>query len=213
MATAVILNLVGLAMTGWGVSMLLGAYPRFQPVVVVTITSGGLGMIALSTVWLIALWIWGAVQRKLARNSPGLVEASTTHPLPNWEQLTRVMEDLQEEALDLIERRREIHHLNIHQWHYAHREETASEIEANKRYRQAKNSLELERLATPTQFWVPLDNFCGVVEQSLTREVYAPPTDQGVYHTFERLRQLTLQQLDAIASGAPGPGASNGRKN
>jgi hypothetical protein len=213
MATAVIFNLIGLAMAGWGVSMLLGVYPRFQPVMVATITSSGLGVIALSTVWLIALWLFGVVQRKLARNTPELVEAATNHPLPNREQLIRAMENLQEEALDLIERRREIHHLNIHQWHYAHREETASEIEANKRYRQAKNALELERLATPTQFWVPLDNFCGAVEQSLAREVYAPPTDQGVYHTIARLRQLTLQQIDAIATSVQGPGASANHKN
>jgi hypothetical protein len=213
MAAAVIFNLIGLAMTGWGISMLLEVYPRFQPVVVTAITSSGLGMIALSTVWLAALWLLAAIKRKLAGDAPELVEATTTYPLPNWKQLMQAMENLQEEALDLIERRREIHHLNIHQWHYAHREETASEIEANKRYRQAKNALELERLATPTQFWVPLDNFCGIVEQSLAREVYAPPTDQGVYQTIERLRQLTLQQMDTIATGAQGLGASNGQKN
>jgi hypothetical protein len=213
MATAVIFNLVGLVMVGWGAAMLLGVYPLFQPVVVAAITYSGLGMITLSTVWLIALLLLDTVQRKFARKVPELAEAATSHPLPNWKQLMRAMDDLQEEALDLIERRREIHHLNIHQWHYAHREETASEIEANKRYRQAKNALELERLATPTQFWVPLDNFCSAVEHSLAREVYAPPTDQGVYQTFERLRQLTLQQMDTIATGAQGPRASNGQKN
>jgi hypothetical protein len=207
MATALIFNLIGLAMAGWGVSMLLGAYPRFQPVVAASITSGGLGVITLSTVWMIVLLIWGVAQRKLTSKGPELVEAATVHPLPNRERLIKAMEGLQDEALDLIERRREIHHLNIHQWHYAHREETASEIEANKRYRHAKNTLELERLSTPTQFWVPLDNFCGVVEQSLAREVYAPPTDQGVYQTMERLRQLTLQQIDAIATNTQEPGA------
>jgi hypothetical protein len=156
---------------------------------------------------MIVLLIWGVAQRKLTSKGPELVEAATVHPLPNRERLIKAMEGLQDEALDLIERRREIHHLNIHQWHYAHREETASEIEANKRYRYAKNTLELERLSTPTQFWVPLDNFCGVVEQSLAREVYAPPTDQGVYQTMERLRQLTLQQIDAIATNTQEPGA------
>jgi hypothetical protein len=178
-------------------------------------TSGGLGVIALSTVWMVALLLVGAVQRKFASAGPELVQAAPHHPLPNRERLVRAMEDLQEEALDLIERRREIHHLNMHQWHYAHREETASEIEANKRYRQAKNFLELERLATPTQFWVPLDNFCGVVEQCLTREVYAPPppTDHGVYQTIQRLRQLTLQQIDTIANNAPEPVASINHKN
>jgi len=213
MATAVILNLIGLAMTGWGVSMLLGVYPRFQPVVVATITSGGLGVIALSTVWMLALLLMGAVQKKLARPGPELVQAATAHPLPNRERLVKVMEDLQEEALDLIERRREIHHLNVHQWHYAHREETASEIEANKRYRHAKNALELERLATSTQFWVPLDNFCGAIEQCLAREVYAPPTDQGVYQTIQRLRQLTLQQIDTIATNGQEPVAGINHKN
>src|SRR5688572_13815710 len=115
MATALIFNLIGLAMAGWGVSMLLGAYPRFQPVVAASITSGGLGVIALSTVWMIVLLIWGVAQRKLTSKGPELVEAATVHPLPNRERLIKAMEGLQDEALDLIERRREIHHLNIHQ--------------------------------------------------------------------------------------------------
>ena len=183
--------------------MLLGMHSPFGPVAVATLTSGGLGLLLLSTVLLIALVL--PVFNRYNRAGQFSEESANASPtaLRHRDQLTAAMEDLHNTALELIERRREIHHLNVHQWHYAHRDETSQEIAATKRYRQAKSALELHRLSLPTQFWMPVDNFCGAIELSLSREIYSPPNDKQVYETFNRLWHSTMRQINDLVAGTP----------
>jgi hypothetical protein len=200
-----VFNVAGLALAAWGVTMLLGTHSPFGPVAAITLTSAGLGLVMLSTVLLVASVLAAINWRSRTGKSPES-EAEPPFPtnLPHRDQLLAAMESVYHAALDLIERRREIHHLNIHQWHYAHREETAREIAAGKRYRQAKNSLELHRLSLPTQFWTPVDSFCNAIELCMSKEVYSPPNDQQVKETFNRLWHATLRQINDLAFGVPG---------
>ena len=108
------------------------------------------------------------------------------------------MEDLQRSALSLIERRRELHHMNVHQWHRPHPEETSIEIEANKQYRLAKSNLELYRLSLPTQFWGPVDSFAGSIEERMSQEAYSPPNDQRVHEAFNQRWHDAMQEINSI---------------
>jgi len=201
---AAALNFLGLAMAALGVSMLLGTPSRFEPVATTVLTTGGLGLILVSTLLLVGLMLSASNQEERSRE-PDAKQGATVTPVPlrHQDQLVNVMQELRDSALDLIERRREIHHLNIHRWHYAHRDETSQEIAAHKRYRQAKSALELHRLSLPTEFWVPVDNFCDVIDLSLSRDVYSPPKDRQIYDNFIRIWQSTMRQINEIVSGSP----------
>ena len=135
------LNSIGLALATWGVTMLSGTHHPFLPTVEVILTSLGLGMIASGTGWLTFLMFVGSSRQKREPIGESIPTRSTTPstPVPRRDKLVTAMEDLQKSALRLIERRRELHHLNVHQWHHAHAEETSMEIEANKEYRQARS--------------------------------------------------------------------------
>jgi hypothetical protein len=195
-----IFNVVGLALATWGVLVLMGTHTPFGPVAAITMTSGGLGLVMLSTVLLVAS-VAAALNWRIRSNKASQLEDEPPYPayLPQRDQLVAVMENVHYAALELIERRREIHHLNTHQWHYAHREETAREIAAAKQYRQAKSSLELHRLSLPTQFWAPVDNYCEAIEQTMAQEVYSPPNDRQVGETFNRLWHSAMRQINDLA--------------
>jgi hypothetical protein len=201
---AAALNFLGLAMAAWGVSMLLGVPSTFEPLAITALTTGGLGLILVSTLLLVGLVLSSSSRDNRSREPDGIQGgAAKPVPLRHQDQLVNAMEELRDSALDLIERRREIHHLNIHRWHYAHRDETSQEIAAHKRYRQAKSALELHRLSLPTEFWVPVDNFCDAIDLSLSRDVYSPPKDRQVYDNFVRLWHSTMRQINETVSGRP----------
>ena len=201
---AAALNFLGLAMAAWGVSTLLGAPSPFEPVAVTALSTGGLGLILVSTLLLVGLMLSSGNRKDRSSELDDIrSEAVTPVPLRHQDQLVNAMQELRDSALDLIERRREVHHLNIHRWHYAHRDETALEIAAHKRYRQAKSALELHRLTLPTEFWVPVDRFCDAIDLSLSRDVYSPPKDRQVYDNFVRIWQSTMRQINDIVSGRP----------
>jgi hypothetical protein len=198
------LNVVGLTIAAWGVSMFVGTSSSLGPVEVTVLTSGGLALVALGTLFLAWSVFFADNYTKRVREVDE-VGTSRVSPVPlrGREQLLQAMEELQEAALKLIERRREIHHLNVHQWHYAHRDETSQEIAAAKRYRQAKSGLELHRLSLPTQFWMTVDTFCDVIDQSISHEIYSPPNDKRVYEVLNRHWQATVRQINDIALGTP----------
>ncbi|HZA23604.1 MAG TPA: hypothetical protein VFA32_13560 [Dehalococcoidia bacterium] len=203
---AAALNFLGLAMVALGVSMLLVAPSLVEPVAVAALTTGGVGLILLSTLLLVGLMLSSSNREERSWETDD-AQSATAIPVPlrHQDQLINAMEELRDSALDLIERRREIHHLNIHRWHYAHRDETSQEIAAHKRYRQAKSALDLHRLSLPTEFWVPVDNFCDAIDLSLSRDVYSAPKDRQVYDNFVRLWHSTMRQINEIVSGRPAP--------
>ena len=94
-----------------------------------------------------------------------------------------------------------IHHLNTRQSHYVHQRETDEEIEAIKRYREARNDLDYLRLTSPTQFWGSIDSFREAVEDKVLHEVYSSPSDREVYDSIGRHQQRTLEELNKIAAG------------
>ncbi len=185
--------------------MLIGTHHPFLPVVEVILASVGLGMIATGTGWLTILMFIGSGrqrQESIAEVVPTRATTPTT-PLPRRDQLATAMEDLQRSALSLIERRRELHHMNVHQWHRPHPEETSIEIEANKQYRLAKSNLELYRLSLPTQFWGPVDSFAGSIEERMSQEVYTPPNDQRVHEAFSQRWHDAMQEINSITFSLP----------
>lgn len=201
-----IFNVAGLALATWGVLVLAGTHSPFGTVAAITMTSGGLGLVMLSTVLLVAS-VAAALNWRFRSNKAPLNNDEPPFPthLPQRDQLVAVMENVHYTALELIERRREIHHLNTHQWHYAHREETSREIATAKQYRQAKSALELHRLSLPTQFWAPVDNYCDAIEQTMAQEVYSPPNDRQVGETFNRLWHAALREINDLAFATPEP--------
>ena len=199
------LNSVGLALATWGVTMLIGTHHPFLPIVEVILTSVGLGMIAIGTGWLTFLMFVGASRQAQETDLEGVPTRTTTPttPVPRRDKLAAAMEDLQRSALSLIERRRELHHLNVHQWHHAHPEETSMEIEANKQYRKAKSNLEFYRQSLPTKFWGPVDSFAGSIEERLSREAYSPPKDKQVHEDFNQSWHAAMQELNDITFSLP----------
>ena len=199
---AVTLNLSGLAIAVWGVMMLVGIYAPIRSMADGTVAAIGLGVLAVSTVWLVLATLRSLPKRTLPE--PELpVENPNAVPLPNGNRLFIAIKELTEEAGELIEKRRHLHYLDMQQWHREHRDETNAEIEATKRYRDSRNSLDLERLAAPTQFWSPVDNFCALVERSVNDEVYSPPGDRVVHDALSRYSQYTIQQIKDISAGSP----------
>ena len=199
------LNSVGLALATWGVTMLIGTHHPFLPVVEVILASVGLGMIGIGTGWLTILMFVGSNRQERETDVEGNPTRATTPttPVPRRDKLVAAMEDLQRSALSLIERRRELHHLNVHQWHRPHSEETSMEIEANKKYRQAKSNLELYRLSLPTKFWGPVDSFAESIEARLSKEAYSPPKDQQVHEDFNQRWHAAMQELNDITFSLP----------
>ncbi len=188
-----VLNAAGLGAASWGITMLMGIYPLFIPPVENAIAFGGIALSALSTMGLI---FQSTLSGKHGlKHQPSISsEPSTAFPISNQTQLLMAVQNLTEETQNLIEKRREIYYLNTQRWHQPHKEETVAEIEATKRYRGAKNSLDLERLASPTQFWSPVDNFCAVIEKGVTDEVYSAPGDRVVHEAISEFSQRRLQQ-------------------
>jgi hypothetical protein len=160
--------------------------------------SGGTGWIA------VLLLIEGTRGRRTSEADRIPVRSAAAINLDlHRDRLSIVMKELQHSALDLIERRRELHHLNLHQWHNEHRDETAGEIEATKRYRQAKTDLEIYRLLLPTKFWSSVDSFAEAVEQSISLEVYSEPNDKGVYESLTRNWHNAMQEINDVSLGLP----------
>jgi len=201
----VALNALGLGLATWGVTMLLGTHNPFLPVVEALVTSSGLGVVAGGTVWIaVLLLIEGTRGRRTSEVDRVPVRSAAAINLdPYRDRVSIAMKDLQDSALDLIERRRELYHLNLHQWHNEHRDETAGEIEATKRYRLAKTDLELYRLSLPTKFWSPVDSFAEEVEQSISREAYSAPNDKGVYESLNRNWHNAMQEINDVSLGLP----------
>lgn len=199
------LNSVGLALATWGVTMLIGTHHPFLPVVEVILTSTGLGLILSGTGWLtILMLVGGSRQRRETDFESAPARATTpTTSAPRRDKLAAAMEDLQRSALSLIERRRELHHLNVHQWHRPHSEETSVEIEANKQYRQAKSNLELHRLSLPTKFWGPVDSFAESIEGRLSQEAFSPPNDKQVHEDFNQSWHAAIQEINDINFSLP----------
>jgi len=201
----VALNALGLGLATWGVTMLLGTHNPFLPIVEAFVTVSGLGVVAGGTGWIaVLLLLEGPRGRRTSEVDRVAVRSAAAINLdPYRDRLSIAMKELQDSALDLIERRRELHHLNLHQWHNEHRDETAGEIEATKRYRLAKTDLELYRLSLPTKFWSPVDSFAEAAEQSISREVYTTPNDKGVYESLNRNWHNAMQEINDVSSGLP----------
>jgi len=196
------LNILGLAVTAWSVGMLVNFYPPLIGVAEGAVAAVGLAVLSLSTLWLLALPVMHLVQERSNSKLPEMPEESPNAiPLANSAQLFMAIKGLTDDTIGLIEKRREVHYLNMQQWHRDHREETAAEIEATKRFRGSKNSLDLERLAAPTPFWPTLDNFRALVDRSLSDEVYSAPGDRIVHDAINRYSKHTIQQLQDISSG------------
>ncbi len=202
MAPIVILNLTGLVLFGWGLAMAIGLYPIFQPSTVAAILLFGLLLIAGSTAWVAVLMLRSNKSKVVDVGTDGSNMIPAPNVLPNREQLLRAIDHLHEMALIVIELRREIYRLNTQESYYVHRQETAAEIEATKQYREAKTILERELAAVPDQVWLPIDNFCVAIEQSLTKAAYSLPGDWGVHASLSHHRELTVQQIERTASGS-----------
>lgn len=203
----VALNALGLGLATWGVTMLLGTHNPFLPVVEALITVSGLGVVAGGTVWIAVLLLIEGTQglRTSEVDRVPVRSANAINLDPHRDRLSIAMKDLQDSALDLIESRRELYHLNLHQWHNEHRDETADVIEATKRYRLAKADLELYRMSLPTKFWSPVDSFAEAVEQSISREVYSTPHDKEVYESLNHNWQYAMQEINDVSLGLPNP--------
>ncbi|MDA0733276.1 MAG: hypothetical protein O2909_04520 [Chloroflexi bacterium] len=201
----VALNTVGLALAIWGVTMLLGTHNPFLPIVEAIVTVIGLVVASIGTGWMTVLLLIGNTreQRTSATDSIPVRPATAASPVPRRDRLLKAMEELQDSALDLIERRRELHHMNLRQWHNEHRDETAGEIEATKRYRLAKTNLEMYRPSLPAEFWSPVDSFAQAIEESISREAYSTPNDKGVYEALNRNWHRALQGINDISFGVP----------
>lgn len=185
--------------------MLLGTHNPFLPIVEAVVTVIGLVLIAVGTGWMTFLVLIGSTREQptFERDSIPARPTTATSPVPRRDRLLKAMEELQDSALDLIERRRELHHMNMRQWHNEHREETDGEIEATKRYRLAKTNLELYRRSLPTEFWSPVDSFGEAIEESISREAYSTPNDKAVYEALNRNWHKATQGINDISFGMP----------
>ena len=194
-----ILNTAGLVLSVVGFAWLMAAQAvHWLPGVLL---GGGLISIAAGTLWLAALLVRGEM---IGGENSKAAEPLTAMPFPsiaNGRQLVTSLQNFQDRALDLIERRRLIHHLNTRQSHYVHQRETDEEIEANKRYREARNDLDYQRLTSPTQFWGSIDSFREAVEERVLHEVYSPPSDREVYGSILRYQRRALEEINKIAAG------------
>lgn len=202
----VALNALGLGLATWGVTMMLGTHNPFLPIVEAIIIISGLSVAAAGTGWMAVLLIIGSTRGlRTAGTYESPVRPAAASPIPHRDRLLKAMQELHDSALDLIERRRELHQMNLRQWHNEHREETAGEIEATKRYRLARTNLELYRQILPGQFWPPVDTFIEAIESSISREAYSIPNDKGVYELLKRNWHQATQGIRDISLGQPAP--------
>jgi len=201
----VALNAFGLVLASWGVTMLLGTHHPFSPVLETIVTVIGLVLAAAGTVWMAVLLLIGVTrgQRTAKTYDIPVRPVAATNPVPHRDRLLNAMEELHDSALDLIERRRELHQMNLRQWHNEHREETAGEIEATKRYRLARANLELCRKVLPDHFRTPVDRFVEAIEGSISREAFSTPKDRGVYDSLKRNWHQAMQGINDISFGLP----------
>lgn len=203
----VALNALGLGLAAWGVTMLLGTHNPFLPMVEAVITIMGLVAAAAGTGWMAILLIIGStrgLRNAEPRDFP--VRPAPASPIPHRDRLLMAMKELHDSALDLIERRRELHQMNLRQWHDEHRAETAGEIEATRRYRLARTDLELFQNILPTQYWSPVSRFVDVIEGSISREAYSTPNDKGVYELLKSNWRQATQGINDISLGKSAPG-------
>jgi hypothetical protein len=203
----VALNALGLMLATWGVTMVLGTHHPFLPIVEAIITVFGLVVAAAGTGWMAVLLIIGGTRgQRTAPINHFPDRTARASPIPHGDRLLMAMEELHDSALDLIERRRELHQMNLRQWHNEHREETAGEIEATKRYRLARTNLELYRRIVPAHIWSPVDGFVETIEASIIQEAYSIPNDKAVYESLKRNWRQAIQGIKDVSLGQPAPG-------
>ncbi len=194
-----ILNTAGLVLSGSGFAWLIVATAVHWGTAI--LLGGGLLLNAVGALWLVVLLVRGEM---IGAEVEAVTEPATTMPITaiaNGQELMNSLLNFQDRALDLIERRRMLHHLNTRQSHYVHQRETDEEIEANKRYREARNDLDYQRLNSPTQFWGSIDTFKGAVEERVAGEVYSAPSDQEVHQSIARHQQRMMEEINQIAAG------------
>jgi hypothetical protein len=214
-ASVVILNTIGLVVAVWGVIMLMDNHPIFIPTVVNSITLTGLGFILVATVLhakhtfpqfslvslpLIALTYIPKVKlsRKNKHSSHG-VYLEPEDSKSEYSNLWDALDELSSSARELIEKKRELYYLNVHQWHNEHKEETQSEIFAAKRYRSAKSTILQEKSLAPSQFLIPINSFCDALEDCLSEDIYSSPGDRHVKDKINDLLGSTNNQIVAAA--------------
>tara|TARA_B100000029_G_scaffold250199_2_gene247143 strand:- start:8388 stop:9083 length:696 start_codon:yes stop_codon:yes gene_type:complete len=215
-AITVILNIVGLAITLWGVTMLMDNHPIFIPAAVNAITYGGLIVLLVSTILLarhtfpeisliavplIAISYLPRIHlfSRNNNNSQHEDQPEKIEPENKYGNLISAMSDLRYSATELAEKRRELYHLNVKQWHYDHKEETQYEIAAAKKYRSAKSNLFQHRELSPNQFTVPIDSFCSGIEQCLNDETYTDPEESHLTEKMADIWDSANHQLIAAA--------------
>lgn len=199
MTRIAVLNTAGLVLSVAGFAWLMAAQAVHWGTAV--LLGGGLLLSAAGALWLVVL----VVRREMTgAGAEAVTETTATPPIAgitNGPQLVNSLLNFQDRALDLIERRRTIHHLNTRQSHYVHPRETDEEIEANKRYRESRNDLDYQRLNSPTQFWDSIDSFKEAVEERVSGEVYSAPSDQEVHLSIARHQQRMMEEINQIAAG------------
>jgi len=215
-ALTVILNMVGLAITLWGITMLMDNHPIFIPVAVNAITYGGLIVLLISTIILarhtfpeisliaLPLIAISYIPRisSFSRSSNKISEEHQTEeiePEYKYSNLINAMAEVRHAATELAEKKREVYHLNVKQWHYEHKEETQTEISAAKKYRTAKSNLFQHQVSSPNQFTVPIDSFCSGIQQCLDDETYTNPQDSHLAEKMDDIWDSANQQIIAAS--------------
>ena len=214
-SSVVILNCIGLAVAVWGVTMLMDNHPLFIPSAVNSITLAGLSLILIATTLqakhtfpefsLTALPLMALTyipKVRLPRKNKASIHELNSEPedsKPEYYHLWDALDELSSAAGELIEKKRELYHLNVHQWHSDHKEETQSEIFANKRYRRAKSTVFQEKSLAPSQFSIPIDSFCEALEDCLSEDIYSSPGDPHVKDKINELLGSANNQIIAAA--------------
>ena len=214
-SSVVILNSIGLAVSAWGVTMLMDRHPLFIPSAVNSITLVGLGLILIATtlqakhtfpqfsLTALPLMALSYIPKiRLARKNKSYsfeLDSEPEDSKPAYDHLWNALDELSISASELIEKKREVYHLNVHQWHNDHKEETQSEIFAAKRYRSAKSTVLQEKSLAPSQFSIPSDSFCEALEDCLSEDVYSSPGDPHVKEKINELLGSANHQIIAAA--------------
>jgi len=215
-SSVVILNSIGLAVAVWGVTMLMDSHPLFIPSAVNSITLAGLGLILIATTLqakhtfpefsltalpLMALSYIPKVRLAPRKNKTDGFELDSEpeDPKPEYDHLWDALDELSSSASELIEKKRQVYHLNVHQWHNDHKEETQSEIFAAKRYRSAKSTVLQEKSLAPSQFSIPIDSFCEALEDCLSEDIYSAPGDPHAKDKINELLGSANHQIIAAA--------------
>ena len=215
-AVAVILNTIGFAITLWGITMLMDNHPIFVPAAVNAITYGGLIVLIISTILLarntfpeisliaiplIAISYLPRISSFSRGNNKHTKEnqQDISEPENKYSKLISAMAELRHAATELAEKKRELYHLNVKQWHHDHKEETQGEISAAKKYRTAKSNLSLHQASSPNQFTVPIDSFCNGIEQCLDDETYTNPQESHLAEKMDDIWDSANHQITAAA--------------